>query len=139
MSFPVSNFLLFRYIGCTSPQEKKGDIMVSPALALAFFQDSSDQTQQITSMMSGLGAGIIIFAVLFGVALVAFFIFLFWRIFVKAGMSGALSLLILLYPIGFIIVLCILAFGQWKVIPAPVAAPYYPPPPPPPPAFPPQS
>jgi uncharacterized membrane protein YhaH (DUF805 family) len=113
--------------------------MVSPALALAFFQDSSDQTQQITSMMSGLGAGIIIFAVLFGVALVAFFIFLFWRIFVKAGMSGALSLLILLYPIGFIIVLCILAFGQWKVIPAPVAAPYYPPPPPPPPAFPPQS
>jgi hypothetical protein len=112
--------------------------MGTMALALALFQDTSDQQQQVSNMMGGIGAGIILFAVLFGIAIIAFLIFLFWRIFTKAGMSGALSLLILLYPIGFLIVLCILAFGQWKVVPVVTAAPYYPPvpPPPPPPAFP---
>jgi hypothetical protein len=63
----------------------------------------------------------------------ALFLFLFWRILTKAGFSGWLSLLNFI-PGGAIVVLCILAFGTWKVIPAPVAAaPYYPPPPPPPP------
>lgn len=112
--------------------------MGTMALALALFQDTSDQQQQVGTMLGGIGAGIIIVAVLFALALIAFFIFLFWRIFTKAGMAGALSLLILIYPIGFLIVLCILAFGQWKVTPLVAAAPYYPPvpPPPAPPAFP---
>ncbi len=112
--------------------------MAALALALALFQDSPDQSQPISNgMMGGLGAGIILFAVLFGLAILAFIIFLFWRIFTKAGLSGPLSLLILLYPIGFVIVLCILAFADWKVVPAPLAALPYPPPPPPPAAFPP--
>ena len=34
---------------------------------------------------------------------------------------------ILVYPLGFIIVACILAFGEWKVVPAPTASPYLPP------------
>ncbi len=113
--------------------------MSSLALALAVFQDTTEQQQQVSNMLGGIGAGIILCAVLFGLALIAFFIFLFWRIFTKAGMSGALSLLILLYPIGFLIVICILAFGDWKVVPVTTASPYYPPtyppPPPPPPAF----
>jgi uncharacterized membrane protein YhaH (DUF805 family) len=113
--------------------------MASLALALAVFQDTAEQQRQVSNMLGGIGAGIILFAVVFGLALIAFFVFLFWRIFTKAGMSGALSLLILIYPIGFIIVLCILAFGDWKVAPITTASPYfpptYPPPPPPPPAF----
>ncbi len=111
--------------------------MASMALALAIFQDTAEQQRQVGNMIGGIGAGIILVAVLFILALIAFFIFLFWRIFTKAGMSGALSLLILLYPIGFIIVLCVLAFGDWKVAPIATASPYYPPsypPAPPPPA-----
>jgi uncharacterized membrane protein YhaH (DUF805 family) len=112
--------------------------MASLPLALAVFQDTSEQQQQINNMMGGVGAGIILFGVLFVLVIVAFFIFLLWRIFTKAGMSGALSLLVLV-PFGGIIVLCILAFGDWKVVPAPTASPYYPPsyppPPPPPSAF----
>ncbi len=69
-----------------------------------------------------------------GFAFLAFFIFLFWRIFTKAGMSGWLSLIVLFPGFGHLIVLCILAFADWKVVPAPTASPYYPPsyPPPPP-------
>lgn len=44
---------------------------------------------------------------------VAFPIFCFWRIFTKAGFSGALSLLWLVPFVGPIIVICILAFGEW--------------------------
>jgi uncharacterized membrane protein YhaH (DUF805 family) len=113
--------------------------MAALALALALFQDSTDQPSQTASnLMGGLGVGIILFAVLFGLAVLAFIIWLFWRILAKAGMSGALSLLILVPYLGALIVLCILAFGEWKVVP--VAAPYYPPlppTPPPPAAFPP--
>ncbi|HET6331260.1 MAG TPA: hypothetical protein VFF76_10790 [Holophagaceae bacterium] len=49
-------------------------------------------------------------------AILAFQIYLFWRIFSKAGYSGAMSLLILIPGIGAIIVLCILAFGNWPVL-----------------------
>jgi len=86
-----------------------------------------------------MAAGFLGIFLLIGLAVAAFLVFLLWRIFTKAGMAGALSLL-LLVPFGPIIVLCILAFGEWKVIPAPQAAylpPSYPPPPPPPPAYPP--
>jgi uncharacterized membrane protein YhaH (DUF805 family) len=111
--------------------------MASLALALAVFQDTSDQQQQVSNMMGGIGAGIVLVGVLFVLAILAFFIFLLWRIFTKAGMAGPLSLLVLV-PFGGIIVLCILAFGEWKVVPVAAAAPYYPPvpPPPAPPSFP---
>jgi uncharacterized membrane protein YhaH (DUF805 family) len=112
--------------------------MASLALALAVFQDTSDQQQQVSNMMGGIGAGIVLVAVLFGLAIFAFFVFLFWRILTKAGMAGPLALLLLIPGLGQIILLCILAFGDWKVMPVLVAAPYYPPapPPPPPPSFP---
>jgi hypothetical protein len=48
-------------------------------------------------------------------AIVAFTIFVFWRIFKKTGQNGAMSLIALIPGIGTIIVLCILAFGKWPI------------------------
>jgi uncharacterized membrane protein YhaH (DUF805 family) len=89
------------------------------------------QQQQFAGAIAGMMG---VFA-LVGFAIIAFGIFLFWRIFTKAGLSGPLSLLILIPAVGWIIVVCILAFSEWRVTPI-AAAPYYPPiyPPPPPPA-----
>ncbi len=72
------------------------------------------QQQQYASMAAGLGAGVL----LFGILVTAFLVFLFWRSFTKAGLSGPLSLLVLIPGIGLLIVLCILAFSEWKVVPA---------------------
>ena len=46
------------------------------------------------------------------VAVAVFMVFLWWRVFSKAGYSGALGLLMLV-PFGIVIMLCILAFSQW--------------------------
>ena len=94
------------------------------------------QQQQAANLMAGgLGIGIMLFVVLISFAFVAFATYVHWRIFVKAGMAGPLALLYLV-PLGFIIVPCILAFGEWQVVPAvPQQSglpPAYPPPPPPP-------
>jgi uncharacterized membrane protein YhaH (DUF805 family) len=86
------------------------------------------QTQQYAGMIAGMMG---VFAII-GFAFLAFAIFLFWRIFTKAGLSGPLSLLVLIPGIGWLIVLCILAFSEWPVAPVAVA-PYYPPVYPPPP------
>ena len=51
----------------------------------------------------------------------------FWVIFKKAGMSGPLSLLMIL-PLVNLVMLYVLAFSQWKVMPAPEYAMPYPPP-----------
>jgi hypothetical protein len=86
-------------------------------------------TQQATNygaLLAGM-SGIILIIVF---ACLAFIIFLFWRIFSKAGMSGALAFLLLIPAVGGLIVLCILAFVQWKVVPLSsvvVAPPSYPP------------
>ena len=101
------------------------------------------QQQQAASLFAGLGIGALLFAVLFAFGLVAFFVYLVWRIFAKAGLPGPLALLWLLPGIGWIIALCILAFSEWKVVPARTAydglAPAYPPTPYPPAAYPPTS
>lgn len=54
-----------------------------------------------------------------------------WFILKKAGFSPWLALLCLVPSLGTLVLLYILAFAEWKVIPAPQAA--YPPPYPPPP------
>ena len=95
------------------------------------------QQQQALNQISSMGAGILAFTLLFSLILTLFFVWLFWRIFTKAGMSGALSLLTLIPGVGFIIVLCMLACSRWNVVPVPAGyaaadAPYpastYPPP-----------
>jgi hypothetical protein len=62
---------------------------------------------------AALGASSLIFGCI-GLLSAGFFILVFWRIFSKAGFSGAMSLL-LLVPIGNIIVICMLAFGKWPI------------------------
>ena len=52
---------------------------------------------------------------LFVVAIIAFQIFLFWRIFSKTGQSGAMSLIGLIPGVGLFVLLCILAFGTWPL------------------------
>ncbi len=71
------------------------------------------------------------FMALAGVLGAALIIVPFWVIFKKAGLGGPLSLLMLLPFVG-IIMLYVLAFSRWKVVPAPEYAGYppaYPPPP----------
>jgi hypothetical protein len=97
------------------------------------FMDQQQQAQQVAHMMLAIMPMIF----LFGLSIFAFLVFLFWRIFAKAGMPGALSLIVLVPGIGWFICLCLLAFAAWKVAPiAPPAylayPPQYPPPPPPP-------
>jgi heme/copper-type cytochrome/quinol oxidase subunit 2 len=94
--------------------------------------DPQQQSQQVAHIILAMMPMFL----LFGLAVMAFLIFLFWKVLTKAGLSGPLSLLVLLWPIGPLIVLCILAFSDWKVAPIPPPA-YYPPSYPPPPVYPP--
>jgi hypothetical protein len=48
-------------------------------------------------------------------AVVVFSIWIYWRIFSKAGFNGALSLLNLVPGIGQLICVVILAFGRWPI------------------------
>ena len=75
------------------------------------------QQQNAANLFAGLGVGAVLFALLFAFAVVAFFVYLFWKIFTKAGLPGPLSLLWLIPGIGWLIALCILAFSEWKVVP----------------------
>jgi hypothetical protein len=50
------------------------------------------------------------------VCITAFFLFCLWRIFSKAGYSGAMALLALIPGLGPLICLCILAFGNWPAL-----------------------
>jgi uncharacterized membrane protein YhaH (DUF805 family) len=64
---------------------------------------------------AGLIAGGIIVYVLFVLVIVAVFIWIYWRIFTKAGYNGALALLNLVPGIGPLICILILAFGRWPI------------------------
>jgi hypothetical protein len=93
---------------------------------LAFFlQNNVDQAAAQRIAMTVL-AMLPIFIVI-GVAVV---LVPFWFICKKAGFSPWLSLLNFI-PIGNLVLLYILAFAEWKVVPAPQLG--WPPPPPPPP------
>lgn len=68
--------------------------------------------------------------------ILAFMIWVYWRIFAKAGYNGALSLLNLVPGIGQLICLIVLAFGRWPIEDQLAAqgvpfSPTVPPPPPP--------
>jgi heme/copper-type cytochrome/quinol oxidase subunit 2 len=110
------------------------------SLALAFIQDSSTPQQINPNTAAGIGIAAILFMVVICFAIAAFVIYCYWRIFTKAGMNGAMSLIMLIPGVGAIIMICILAFGDWKVVPISQAAPLppaYPPPSYPPASFPP--
>lgn len=65
-------------------------------------------------MASGVAGTFILLYLCFIAALIAFSIWLWWRILAKAGYNGALSLLILT-GIGGLIIQLILAFGKWPI------------------------
>jgi len=56
----------------------------------------------------------ILVSLLITVAIIVFSVIIYWKIFSKAGYSGALGLLMFV-PIANIVVLCILAFGEWPI------------------------
>ena len=87
--------------------------------------------------MAGATAGMMGFFMLIGLVIYAFIVFLFWRSLTKAGLAGPFALLVIIPGIGWFIVLCILAFSDWKVVPAPSRYPGLQPYPPPPPSYPP--
>ena len=70
------------------------------------------------SSSNGSAAGALIFTALYClliVGILAFQIFLFWRIYAKTGQSGAMSLIGLIPGVGTLVLLCILAFSKWPV------------------------
>jgi len=93
-----------------------------------FLQDSADPAQIQRAMLA-------MFAILPIIFLVATFIIVlpFWFICKKAGFSPWLSLLNFI-PMGGLVLVYVLAFADWRVVPAPVPGwtpqPPYPPQPP---------
>src|SRR5450432_1355235 len=69
-----------------------------------------DQSQAVGTIFATFG----IFFTILSVASIAFSIIIGWKIFSKAGYSGAMSLLMFV-PIANIVVICILAFGNWPI------------------------
>ncbi len=66
---------------------------------------------------------------LFVCAIIAVSIWLYWRILTKAGFNGALALLMLIPGIGGLIIILMLAFGEWPALQGrtPVQTGYIPP------------
>ena len=60
-------------------------------------------------------AAFALFYVVLLLGIIVFSIWIYWRIFAKAGFSGALSLLNLIPGIGQLICVLILAFGRWPI------------------------
>jgi len=65
--------------------------------------------------MTGFGCFMAVASVVVGLLLLIFAIYCHWRICAKAGYSGALSLIMLIPLIGPIILLLIIAFGNWPI------------------------
>ena len=107
------------------------------SLALFLLQNTpdSEQAMHIFALMMA----IIPFIILIGIAIL---MVPFWFILKKAGFTPWLSLVCLVPTLGVLVLLYVLAFAEWKVVPAPQQAwspqpPYSPYPPQPP--YPPQS
>ena len=90
-----------------------------------------DDPQQLHGML----AAFIGIYFIFLIVLMAIIILPFWFILKKAGFTPWLAL-VNLVPLGTLILLYVLAFAQWKVVPAPQFA-FQPPPYPPQPPYPP--
>lgn len=87
--------------------------------------------QQQLNALSGI---VLILAPIFFLVFMAILVLPYWFIWKKAGFSPWLSLLMFI-PLVNLVMLYVLAFSQWKVVPAPQPAlAYYPPQP----TFPPQ-
>src|SRR5450631_4272924 len=70
----------------------------------------ADQSQAVGTMFATFG----IFFTILSIASIVFSVIIYWKIFSKAGYSGAMGLLMFV-PIANIVALCILAFGNWPI------------------------
>ncbi len=66
------------------------------------------------SAIVGFLATFYLFFAIVMIGLMVFMVWLYWRVFTKAGFNGALSLLNLV-PVGSLICMIILAFGRWPI------------------------
>jgi hypothetical protein len=73
----------------------------------------NDNSTAAAGMMATFMSMAAFFAII-GFAVLAFTVWLNWRIFTKAGYNGALSLLSII-PLGPLICQVILAFGRWPI------------------------
>jgi hypothetical protein len=53
--------------------------------------------------------------ILISFVVLLFKLFLWWRIFSKAGFSGAFAFLMLVPGLGELIIICVLAFSTWPI------------------------
>ena len=65
--------------------------------------------------IAAMGVGLLLFFLFIMAVSVVLTIVIWWKIFSKAGYSGALGLLILV-PFGELILLIVLAFGKWPAL-----------------------
>ena len=86
------------------------------ALGLILFQSQAD-IERATRMLPAFFAGMMVI----GVVAMAIIVIPFWFICKKAGMSPWLSLLWFI-PMGGLVLCYVLAFADWKVVPAPQMA-----------------
>lgn len=79
----------------------------------------NDSSNAIASAMAG---GFLLTFLVIGLAVTVLFVWLFWRVFAKAGYNPALGLLCLIPSVGWIVCMIILAFGTWPNERPPVMA-----------------
>jgi hypothetical protein len=94
---------------------------------VAFLLQNQPDPEMVKRMVPAFLAGCLVFAIV----CLAVVILPFWFICKKAGFSPWLSLLNIV-PFGTLILLYVVAFAEWKVVPVPEQA-WYPPQMPPPP------
>ena len=70
----------------------------------------NDQSQAIGA---ALGGSLLIVSII-SLAAIVFAVIVYWKIFSKAGYSGAMGLLMFI-PIANLVAICILAFGTWPI------------------------
>ncbi|MDP9024434.1 MAG: hypothetical protein M3N13_03525 [Candidatus Eremiobacteraeota bacterium] len=86
-----------------------------------------DKNASSAAALASAMAGTFVFIAVTMLAVTAFCVWVFWRIFAKAGYNGALGLLCLIPSVGPLVCLLILAFGTWPNEQQPVAYPAMPP------------
>jgi ABC-type spermidine/putrescine transport system permease subunit II len=76
--------------------------------------DSTSSSSDSAAAAGLIAGGVIVYCLVIAV-MVAVFIWIYWRIFAKAGYNGALALLNLVPGVGPLICILILAFGRWPI------------------------
>lgn len=75
-----------------------------------------ENPEALAAAVAGMGCFGLIALVVLVLAILVFVIYCWWRICAKAGFSGAMSLLLLIPGIGGLILILILAFGEWPAL-----------------------